>query len=126
MKIVQDQAFETILSAVEKLVSLIRPTFGPAGNKVIIGKGFNVSVLDDGVQIAKDLELEDEAENYVLKLIREVAVKTNDRVGDGTTASLIMLQALLKEAKASGLSARQVVSELTKGLSEAVAQIKQQ
>lgn len=127
MKILQDfHVQDTILSAVDKLVSLVKPTFGPSGNKVIIGKGFGVSVLDDGVQIAKDLELEDEAEDYVLKLIKEVAIKTNDRVGDGTTGSLLMLQALLKEAKASGLTARDVVKDLAKGLEEAVGQIKEQ
>lgn len=131
MKIQQDTlAFETIMSAVDKVFSLVKPTFGPSGNKVIIGKNSpvtligGVSVLDDGVQIVKDLELEDEAENYVLKLIREVAVKTNERVGDGTTASLIMLKGILKEAKASGLPARQIVHDLNVGLKEAVAQIK--
>lgn len=124
MNIIQDKTQETILSAVSKLVTLVAPTFGPAGNKVIIGKGLGVSVLDDGVQIAKDLELEDEAENYVLKLIREVAVKTNERVGDGTTGSLIMLQAILKEAKDSNLTPRQIVKDLATGLVEAVEQIK--
>lgn len=124
MKIIQDKSFETILSAVDKLVELVKPTYGPAGNKVIIGKGYGVSVLDDGVQIAKDLELEDEAENYVLKLIREVAVKTNQRVGDGTTGSLIMLQAILNEAKTSNLTSKQIVENLDKGLKEAISQIK--
>lgn len=123
--IIQEKTFETIMSAVDKLVSLVKPTFGPSGNKVIIGKGYGVSVLDDGVQIAKDLNLDDEGENYVLKLIREVAVKTNERVGDGTTSSLIMLQAILKEAAVSGLSAHQVVSDLKKGLGEAIEQVKQ-
>lgn len=126
MKITQEKTFDTIMSAVDKLVSLVKHTFGPNGNKVLIGKNGFVSVLDDGVQIAKDLELEDEAENYVLKLIREVAVKTNERVGDGTTASLIMLQAILKEAKASGQEPRQIVTELNIGLKEAIAQIRKQ
>lgn len=124
MKIIQENVFEVILSAVDKLVSLVKPTYGPSGNKVIIGKGYGVSVLDDGVQIAKDLELEDEAENYVLKIIREVAVKTNERVGDGTTSSLILLQAILKEAAKSKLSKRDIVDELNKGLVEAIEQIR--
>lgn len=126
MKIIQDKAYEVILSTVDKLASLVKPTFGPAGNKVIIGKGPNVSVLDDGVQIAKDLELEDEAENYVLKVIREVAVKTNERVGDGTTGSLIMLQAILKEAFTGQLTPREIVKDLATGLVEAVEAIKEQ
>src|ERR1035437_6471460 len=123
MKIIQGSEFEVIMSAVNKLVELVKPTYGAAGNKIIIGKGFGVSVLDDGVQIAKDLELEDDAENYVLKLIREVAVKTNERVGDGTTSSLILLQAILKEAMKSGKSQREIVKELEEGLTEAIFMI---
>jgi len=123
MKIVQGKEFEVIMSAVNKLAELVKPTYGPSNNKIIIGKGFGVSVLDDGVQIAKDLELEDDAENYVLKLIREVAVKTNERVGDGTTSSLILLQAILKESMKSGKTQREIVRELEKGLSEAIFMI---
>lgn len=127
MKIVpKNKTQDVIMSVVDTLCELVKPTYGPSENKVIIGKGFGASALDDGVQIAKDLELEDEAENYVLKLIREVAVKTNERVGDGTTSSLIILQAILKEAKTSGLDSGQVVIELKKGMEEAVAQLKAQ
>jgi chaperonin GroEL len=123
MKIIQEKAFDTIMSAVDTLVELVKPTYGASGNKIIIGKGYGVSVLDDGVQIAKDLELEDEAENYVLKLIREVAVKTNERVGDGTTSTLILLQAILKEAQKSNKTKPEIVKELELGLTEAVAMI---
>lgn len=124
MKIAQENTQEIIMSAVNALVELVKPTYGPAENKVIIGRGYSAQALDDGVQIAKDLELEDEAENYVLKLIREVAVKTNDRVGDGTTSSLIMLQAILKEAQQSKKSSRAIITELKKGLTEATKQLK--
>lgn len=127
MKIIQKETFSTIMNAVNKLCDLVRPTFGPAGNKVIIGKSFHVSALDDGVQIAKDLELEDEGENYVLKLIREVAIRTNDRVGDGTTSSLIILQALMQEIEKGGrIDGRKVTEELKQGLSEAVLQLQKQ
>src|SRR3990167_4633238 len=115
---IQNQVSETIIATVDRLVDLIKPTFGPNGYKVIIGKGQNVAVLDDGVQIAKDLILEDPAENYILKLIKEVAIKTNERVGDGTTSSLIILQALLHEAHLSKLSQKEIVSQLKKGLAE--------
>jgi chaperonin GroEL len=128
MKIVEEkQVFGTIMNTVNKLVDLVKPTFGHQSNKVIIGKGFYVSALDDGVQIAKDLELEDEAENYVLKMIREVAVRTNDRVGDGTTSSLIILQALMKEIEKGGkVDGRKITEELKQGLLEAVSQLKKQ
>lgn len=127
MKIVdKKEVFNTILSTVNKLVDLVKPTFGPASNKVVIGKGFYVSALDDGVQIAKDLELEDEAENYVLKLIKEVAIRTNDRVGDGTTSSLIILQALMQEIEKEGrIDGRKITGELKQGLVEAVEQLRE-
>src|ERR1700686_5713331 len=69
-------AWDIIVRAVNKTVSLISPTFGPASNKVIISKqmyGNSKPVLDDGVQIARDLELEDPSENAILNVIRETA-----------------------------------------------------
>lgn len=127
MRIEQKDTFRIIMSAVNQLCDLVRPTFGPSSNKVIIGKGFYVSALDDGVQIAKDLELNDDAENYVLKLIREVAVRTNDRAGDGTTGSLIILQALMQEIEKNGkIDGRKITEELKQGLGEAVKQLQKQ
>lgn len=116
------------MTTVNTLCDLVRPTFGPASNKVIIGKSqLYVSALDDGVQIAKDLQLDDETQNTVLKLIREVAVKTNDRVGDGTTSSLIILQALMQEVEKNGkIDGRKIGDELKKGLEEAVSQLRKQ
>lgn len=96
-EIIQKNTFEVIKSAVNKMVDFIKPTYGPANNKIIISKTPYFMVVDDGVQAARDYELTDPAENAVVKLIREVAVKTNDRVGDGTTSSLIMLQAIINE-----------------------------
>ena len=127
MRIEQKETFNIIMNTVNTLVDLVKLTFGPNGNKVITGKGLNASALDDGVQIAKELELDNEAENYVLKIIREVAVKTNDRVGDGTTGSLIILQAILKEVEKNGkVDGRKLTKELKKGLSEAIEQLKKQ
>lgn len=95
--LVKERTFDTIHAAVNKMVDMIKPTYGPASNKVVISKQLYKMVVDDGVQIARDFELEDPAENAVVNVIREVAVKTNDRVGDGTTSSLIMLQAIINE-----------------------------
>ena len=97
VKIIQRDAFEIIRSAINKTVDLIKPTYGPASNKVIISKVTHGFVVDDGVQIARDLELEDPAEHAVMKIVRETAIKTNDRVGDGTTGALILLQAIFEE-----------------------------
>lgn len=125
LTVIQDKTFETIASAVDKMVNLIRPTYGPAGNKVIIKKVTHQMVIDDGVQIARDFELPDPAENAVVNVIREVAVKTNDRVGDGTTSSLIMLQAIFTEiSRRSRKDGRSIALELKAGLEDVRAQLK--
>ncbi len=119
IKITQDKTFETIKSAVDQLVNTIKPTFGAAGNKVLIDSPnyFSPLVVDDGVQIARDFELEDKSENAWVKFIRETAVKTNDRVGDGTTGALIMLQGIITEvARRSKRDGRRIALELRKGL----------
>lgn len=125
IKLIQQRdTFDIIRSAVDKTVNLIKPTYGPAANKVIISKVLNKMVVDDGVQIARDLELPDPVENAILNVVREVAVKTNDRVGDGTTGSLIMLQAIITEvAKSSRFEGHKVVRELQKGLISAKEQL---
>lgn len=117
--IVRENTFDVIKSAVNQMVDTIRPTFGPASNKVIIDKMPYRMVVDDGVQIARDFELKDPAENAVVKLVREVAVKTNDRMGDGTTGALIMLQAIINEvARKSRFDGRKVELELKRGLED--------
>lgn len=124
MNIVQKDTFDTIRRAVNKTVDLIKPTYGPASNKVIISKVTHGMVVDDGVQIARDLEFDDANENAVLKVVREAAIRTNDRVGDGTTGALIMLQAIIEEVyKQTGRSPRQIEMELKKGFEEAKKQL---
>lgn len=119
------ETFEVIKSAVNKMCDLIKPTYGPASNKVIIDKQIYRMAVDDGVQIARDLELPDPKENAVVKLVREAAVKTNDRVGDGTTSSLIILQALVNEvARRSKVDGRKIELELKRGLEEVKEQLK--
>ncbi len=125
IQIIQKNTFEIICSAVNKAVDLIKPTFGPASNKVIISKVLNKMVVDDGVQILRDLELPDPAENAVLHVLRETAVKTNDRVGDGTTGASIMLQAIINEvAKLAKWDGRQIEKELKAGLKQIQTQLR--
>lgn len=123
-----NEAWETIKSAVEKTVGFISPTFGPSSNKVIISKqmyGNSKPVLDDGVQIARDLELADPAQNAVLNVIRETAIKTNDRVGDGTTGALIMLQAIIHEvAKKNYRDGAKIEKELKEAFLQVKTQLK--
>lgn len=117
--VTKDKTFKTIISAVNKMVDVVRSTFGPASNKVIIDKQLYRMVVDDGVQIARDFELNDPAENAVIKVIRETAIRTNDRAGDGTTSSLIILQAILNEvAKKTNFNGRKVELELSRGLND--------
>lgn len=119
--------FDVIRRAVSKSVELVAPTYGPSGNKVIISKATHGMVVDDGVQIMRDLELSDPNENAVLKVVRETAIKTNDRAGDGTTGSMIMLGAIVDEvAKTTRRDGHKVERELKKGLTEATEQLRAQ
>ena len=114
-----------IFEAVDKLVDFVKVTYGPAQNKIILQKGRFQEVIDDGVTTAKEFELEGEFENAVINLVKEVAVKTNDRVGDGTTSSLIMLQALMKEIQdvCPDAPARDIIKELQEGFEDFKKQI---
>jgi chaperonin GroEL len=117
--------FDIIKKTVEKAVELVAPTYGPAGNKVIISKVMHAMVVDDGVQIMRDLELPDANEHAVLKVIREVAIKTNDRAGDGTTGSMIMLGSITGEVARMGrFDGHKIERELKVALGEATDQLK--
>lgn len=123
-QIIEENPFKIVESTVNKTVNLIRHTYGPASNKVIISKVLNRMVVDDGVQIARDLEFDDPVENAILNIIRETAITTNDRVGDGTTGALIMLQAIVSVvAKMTRRDGRKIEQELKKGFEEAKAQL---
>jgi len=127
IEIVKDKTFDIIVSSVNKMVDLIKPTYGSAENKVIISKemyGNWPLVVDDGVQIARDFKLNDPAENAIVNVIRETAVKTNDRVGDGTTSSLIILQAIINEvSKTTRRDGIKISRELKRGFEEIKSQL---
>lgn len=127
IQITTRNSFDIIKSAVDKTVDLIKPTYGPAANKVIISKVTHGMVVDDGVQIARDLELPDANENAVLKVIRETAIRTNDRVGDGTTSSLIMLQAIVDQvSKKQRWHGHKIAAELKTAVVEVKDQLTKQ
>lgn len=125
VKVIQGkEVFDIIKSAVDKCSNLVRLTFGPSSNKVLIQTNMSRLVCDDGVQIMRDIELEDEIENAVKNIVKEVSIRTNDRVGDGTTGALIMLQAIIKEiSERSSFDGRAVEQELKKGCEEAKKQL---
>ena len=85
-------------AGVNQLADTVRVTLGPKGRNVVLGKSFGAPLItNDGVTIAKDIELEDEFENMGAQLIREVASKTNDVAGDGTTTATVLAQAMVNE-----------------------------
>ena len=91
-------AREALLRGVDKLADTVRVTLGPKGRNVVLEKSFGAPLItNDGVTIAKEIELEDGFENMGAQLIREVASKTNDVAGDGTTTATVLAQAMVHE-----------------------------
>lgn len=92
------EARKKIQSGINKLADAVKTTIGPKGMNAVLGRSLgNDIITNDGVSIAKEIELEDKFENIGANLIRQVAEKTNDGVGDGTTTSTILTQALVNE-----------------------------
>ena len=92
------EAREALLAGVDKLADTVRVTLGPKGRNVVLEKSFGAPLItNDGVTIAKEIELEDGFENMGAALIREVASKTNDVAGDGTTTATVLAQAMVHE-----------------------------
>ncbi|NNE30900.1 MAG: chaperonin GroEL [Winogradskyella sp.] len=92
------EARDGIKRGVDALANAVKVTLGPKGRNVIIGKSFGApQVTKDGVSVAKEIELEDELENMGAQMVKEVASKTNDLAGDGTTTATVLAQAIVKE-----------------------------
>lgn len=91
-------ARKKVVAGIDIVANAVKTTIGPKGRNVVLDKGFGApTVTNDGVAIAKEIELEDKFENIGAELIKEVADKTNDAAGDGTTTSTIMMQAIVNE-----------------------------
>ena len=92
------EARDALLRGVDKLANTVKITLGPKGRNVVLEKKFGAPLItNDGVTIAKEIELENPAENMGAQLVREVATKTTDAAGDGTTTATILAQALIRE-----------------------------
>ncbi|MEG0877343.1 MAG: chaperonin GroEL [Oscillospiraceae bacterium] len=90
-----EDARKALISGIDKLADTVKITLGPKGRNVVLGKKFGAPVItNDGVTIAKEIELKDVFENMGAQLVREVATKTNDAAGDGTTTATVLAQAL--------------------------------
>ena len=85
-------------AGVDKLADTVRVTLGPKGRNVVLDKQYGAPLItNDGVTIAKEIELEDAFENMGAQLVKEVATKTNDVAGDGTTTATVLAQAMIHE-----------------------------
>ncbi|HEV2426854.1 MAG TPA: chaperonin GroEL, partial [Acidimicrobiales bacterium] len=108
-------------AGVDKLADAVKVTLGPKGRNVVIGKKFGgPTITNDGVTIAREIELEDPFENMGAQLVKEVATKTNDVAGDGTTTATVLAQALIKEGLRN-VAAGASPSGLKRGIDRAVA-----
>jgi chaperonin GroEL len=94
----KEDARKKLKAGVDKLANTVKVTLGPKGRHVVLDKGFGApEICDDGVTVAKEIELEDKVENLGAEIIKEVAEKTNDIAGDGTTTAVVLAQAIVSE-----------------------------
>jgi len=92
------EAREALVRGVDTLADTVKVTLGPKGRNVVLDRGFGApTITKDGVTVAKEIEVEDKFENTGVELVKEVASKTNDDVGDGTTTATVLAQAIVKE-----------------------------
>ena len=116
-----------LLRGVDKLADTVKITLGPKGRNVVLDKKFGAPLItNDGVTIAKEIELEDAAENMGAQLVREVATKTNDAAGDGTTTATLLAQALIHEGMknvAAGANPMVLRKGIFKAVDAAIAEL---
>ena len=115
-----EDARKKLQSGIDQLADTVKVTLGPKGRNVVLGKKYGAPLItNDGVTIAKEVELEDAFENMGAQLIREVATKTNDMAGDGTTTATVLAQAITREGL-KNLSAGANPIVMRKGIEKAV------
>src|ERR1700683_5255695 len=127
-RIAYDQeAREAILRGVKKLARAVKVTLGPSGRNVVLEKSFgSPTVTKDGVTVAKEIELEDAYENMGAQMVREVASKTSDAAGDGTTTATVLAEAIYREGLkyvTSGASPIGIQRGINKAVAAAVEQL---
>src|SRR3990167_5442431 len=123
-----ERARRALKSGIDKAANTVKVTLGPRGRNVALDKGYGgPTITNDGVSIAKEISLKDKFENMGAELVKEVASKTNDIAGDGTTTSVVLLQALVEEGMkhtAMGLSAMGVRAGIEEAAKDAVAALR--
>ncbi len=122
------EAREALKRGVDSLANAVKITLGPKGRNVVLDKGFgSPTITNDGVTIAKEIELENKIENLGAEIIKEVATKTNDVAGDGTTTATILAQAIIKEGLkniTSGANPMSLKRGIEKGVEIVVSRLK--
>src|ERR1700681_4693796 len=116
-------ARDRMLRGVDILNNAVKVTLGPKGRNVLLDKSFGAPrITKDGVAVAKEIELEDKFENMGAQMVREVASKTNDLAGDGTTTATVLAQAIVREG-AKSVAAGMNPMDLKRGIDLAVAAV---
>lgn len=126
-----EEARAAIRKGIDKLAAAVKMTLGPRGRAVLIEKGYGApQVTFDGVTVAKEIELQDKYENLGADFIKQAADKTNDNVGDGTTTSIVLAQAMIEEGekavRAKGFNVIHLAEELNKGAGEIIKSLEAQ
>jgi len=123
-----DEARKALEKGVNTLADTVKITLGPKGRNVVLDKKFGAPLItNDGVTIAKEIELEDPFENMGAQLVKEVSTKTNDVAGDGTTTAVVLAQAIIREGLknlAAGANPIILRKGIDKAVDTAVAEIK--
>jgi len=127
--IYNEEARISLQRGVDKLANAVKVTLGPKGRNVVIDKRFGApQITKDGVTVAKEVELEDKFENMGAEMVKEVASKTNDVAGDGTTSATILAQAMIREGiklVSSGVDPIEIRQDMEKKVKEIVGKLKE-
>ena len=116
-----EEARKSLQAGIDKLADTVKITLGPKGRNVVLDRKFGAPLItNDGVTIAKEIELDNAFENMGAQLVKEVATKTNDAAGDGTTTATLLAQALIREGM-KNIAAGANPMVVKKGMSKAVA-----
>ena len=123
-----EEARKALQAGVDKLANTVKITLGPKGRNVVLDKKYGAPLItNDGVTIAKEIELDDAMENMGAQLVKEVATKTNDAAGDGTTTATLLAQAFVREGMknvTAGANPMVVKKGMAKAVDAAVAAVK--
>src|SRR5579863_2722365 len=119
----QEEARQKILKGVKTLAQAVKVTLGPKGRNVLIDKSFGAPhITKDGVTVAKEIELEDKHENMGAQMVKEVASKTGDKAGDGTTTATLLAEAIYSEGLRNVTAGANPI-EIKRGIEQAVKEI---